>query len=88
MDQKEFVKYLEVLKDRAFSIYPSPGGPDQTVNWRTKKFIYVDDSPTHVTIQDVNTQKNYDVPLALVEFANRGVLRVLRPMSVWNGSFV
>lgn len=88
MEQKEFLKFIDILKAEPFAIYPAPAGPDQRINWRLKKFTYVDDSPTHVTIQDVETEKNYDLPLALVEFANRGVLRLSRSVAPWNGSFV
>jgi hypothetical protein len=88
MEQKEFVKYVEILKAEPFALYPAPAGPDQRINWRLKKFTYVDDSPTHVTIQDVETQKIYDLPLALVEFANREVLVLSRSVAPWNGSFV
>ncbi len=88
MEQKEFVKFVDILKREPFAIYPTPTGPDKRVLWHLKKFSYVDDSPTHITIQDVETQKNYDLPLALVEFANPGVLRLSGPVSPWNGSFV
>jgi hypothetical protein len=88
MDQQEFVKYIEILKSEPFAIYPPPAGPDQRINWRLKKFTYVDDSPTHVAIQDIETQKIYDLPLTLVEFANKGVLRLSRSAAPWNGSFV
>jgi len=88
MEQKEFLKFIEILKAGPFSIYPTPVGPDQCVRWYLKRFAFVDDSPTHVTIQDTETQKNYDLPLVLVEFANRGVLRLTRVVSPWEGSFV
>ena len=88
MDGKDFQKYIPVLKQDPFIIFPPPKGANQTILWHSKKFIYVDDSPTHVTIQDVETQKHSDVPLALVEFANKGILRVAREIWAFNGSFV
>ena len=88
MDQKEFVKFVDILKAEPFAIYPTPTGPDQRIKWYLKRFTYVDDSPTHVTIQDTENQKAYDLPLVLVEFANRGVLRLCRAVSPLNGSFV
>jgi hypothetical protein len=88
MEHKEFLKFIEILKLEPFAIYPTITGPDQRIKWHLKRFTYVDDSPTHVMIQDTDTQKNYDLPLTLVEFANRGVLRLTRAVSPWNGSFV
>jgi hypothetical protein len=88
MDHKDFPKYIEILKQEPFRIYPPPQGPDQTILWHSRKFVYVDYSPTHIIIQDAETQKSYDLPLVLVEFANRGVLRLTRSISPWNGSFV
>jgi len=88
MEHKEFLKYVDILQVEPFAIYPTITGPDKRILWHLKRFTYVDDSPTHVTIQDTETQKNYDLPIALVEFANRGVLRLTRGVSPWNGSFV
>ena len=89
MKFEDFVKlYVDILKREPFLLYPPPEGPDKRINWRLRKFTYVDDSPAHVTIQDVETQKNYELPLALVEFANPGVLRLSRAVIPWNGSFV
>ena len=88
MEQKDFLKYVDILRAEPFAIYPTITGPDKRILWHLKKFTYVDDSLTHVVVQDTETQKNYDLPLALVEFANRGVLRLLRSVSAWNGSFV
>lgn len=88
MEQKEFLKYVDILKAEPFSIYPTIVGPDKRILWHLKKFTYVDDSLTHVIVQDAETQKNYELPLALVEFANRGVLRLTRGVSPINGSFV
>ena len=41
-------------------------------------FVYVDDELTHVKIRNSITEKVYDLPLVLVEFANVGVLRLSR----------
>ena len=90
MEHKDFLCYLDILKDQPFSLYPCPQGTDQNQNghFRAAKLIYVDDNPTHVKIQDVKTQKTYDVPLVMVEFVNPGVVRLARQLAPWNGSFV
>jgi hypothetical protein len=88
MEDKEFLKYVEILQAELFAIYPAPAGRDQRINRRLKKFTYVDDSPAHVTTQGTETQKNSDLLLALVEFANQGVLPPSRSLAPWNRSFV
>ncbi len=88
MESKDFQKYIPILKQLDFAIFPAPEGPNKTIPWPSKKFSFVDDSPTHVTIQDAETHKSYELPLVLVEFANPGVLRVSRQIRAWNGSFV
>lgn len=89
MEQKDFLKYLDLVKE-PFALYPSPQSPDgnQNTYFRTAKFVYVDDNQTHVQIQDVKTQKTYDLPLVLIEFVNPGVMRLTRQVAAWNGSFV
>ena len=88
MDHTDFLNYIDILKQQPFSLYPAPQGPDLNVNWRLKKFTYVSDSPTHAAIQDPETEKTYELPLVLVEFANRGVLRLTRQVISFEGSFV
>jgi len=92
MDQKDFAKYVPVLCEKPFSLYPLPevGGTTDVVatEWYERKFTYVIDSPTHVTIEDVQSHKTYLIPLALVEFANPGMLRLTRSLKVWNGGLV
>jgi hypothetical protein len=87
MEQAEFQKYIPTLEQKSFSIYPAPQESNNTV-WVYKKFVYRDDSPTHITIEDTETHKTYLVPLALVEFANPGILRLIRVVAPSNGSFV
>ena len=88
MESKDFQKYIPILKQQPFAIFPIPKGPNQTILWHSKKFLYVDDSPTHIVVQDSENQKQYDLALVLVEFANPGVLRLTREVIAWNGSFV
>jgi hypothetical protein len=89
MEHKDFLKYLELMKE-PFALYPGPKSTDQRQNleFMTRKFTYVDDTPTHVKIQDTVTQKVYDLPLVLIEFVNPGVMRLTRDVTPWNGSFV
>ncbi len=88
MNHTDFLVYLGILEEKPFSIYPPPTGPDKTKAWHLAKFTYVDHSRTHVKIKEEATDKIYDVPLVLVEFASLGVLRVSRQMIAYNGSFV
>ena len=88
MEQAEFTKYVEVLEQKPFTIYPAPVGPDNTVAWHCKKFIYREDSRTHLTIEDAATGKVYQLPLALVEFANPGILGLTHVVAPSNGSFI
>jgi hypothetical protein len=88
VDHTDFLNYIDILKQQPFSLYPAPQGPDLNVNWRLKKFSYVSDSPTHVTIEDTDNQKTYELSLVLIEFANRGVLRLTRQVVSFDGSFV
>jgi len=89
MEHNQFLKYLDLVKE-PFALYPSPKGTDQRQNieFMTRKFLYVDDNPTHVKIQDLTTKKIYDLPLVLIEFVNPGVMRLTREVAPWNGSFV
>jgi hypothetical protein len=90
MEHKDFLKYLDILKDKPFSLYPPPQGKDENQNGhlRAAKFSYVDDTPTHVIIADNATSKTYHIPLVLVDFASPGILRLTRQLEPWNGSFV
>jgi hypothetical protein len=67
-----------------------PHGPDgnQNLHFKSAKFICVDDSPTHVKIKDMKTDKVYDVALVLIEFVNPSVMRLHREVAAWNGSVV
>jgi hypothetical protein len=89
VDHKDFLKYLEIVKE-PFAIYPAPQGNNQTENqhFRTARFSYVDHSPTHVRVTDIKTEKSYDLPMVLVEFVNPGVMRLTRAVAPLNGSFV
>lgn len=84
MEHKDFLTYLEILKAKAFKLFPCPKNMRADQN----SFVYVDDEPTHVKIQNTITQKVYDLPIVLVEFANVGVLRLSRVIEAFNGSFV
>jgi hypothetical protein len=89
MKHKDFLKYLDLEKE-PFALYPPPQSPEgtQNVHFKSAKFIYVDDGPTHVKIKDTKTDKVYDVALVLIEFVNPGVMRLNREVAAWNGSFV
>lgn len=78
MDHDEFKKYLSVVKNDPFVLFPDP----------EDRFIYVDDNLTHVIIQNVKTQNHYHLALALVEFANPRIMRLYRSVRVFDGSFV
>jgi hypothetical protein len=82
MKINEFAEHVEILQHRPFSLWPEPEGI--AVN----RFEYVDDSPTHVRLKNVETGKVYQLSLTLVQFANDGVLRLTRKVEVFNGGFV
>jgi hypothetical protein len=84
MTQMEFRNYEKILQQKTFVIYPTPDGLDSGNN----KFDLLDDSKTHLTVHNTVTNKDYMVPLILVEFANPGVLRLTRETKPFNGSFV
>jgi hypothetical protein len=88
VEQADFAKYIPILQEKPFIIYPTPQGPGNSVVWHAKKLIYRDDTSTHVIVEDVATQKVYQLPLALVEFANTGILRLTRVVGPSNGSFI
>ncbi len=88
MTKEEFEHYWPLLSAKPFSIYPAPKGPDGSKNWNLAQFTLHSVSNTHVTIIEVDTETSYLVPLALVEVANPGVLRVTRQRAAYNGSFV
>lgn len=89
MTQDEFQKYIGVLDQKPFSLYPSPQVPEsQAQEWYARKYVYVSDSLTHVTIKDAASQKTYQIPLVLIEFANPGLLRLTRQVKPYNGDFV
>jgi hypothetical protein len=84
MEHKDFLKYVDILRQKSFGLYPNP----KNLHSGQNNFTYVEDDPTHVKIQNTTTQKIYDLPLVLVEFANVGVLRLTRAVESFNGSFV
>jgi hypothetical protein len=84
MTQAEFRDYEKILQQKPFVLYPTPDGLDSSNN----KFDLVDDSKTHLTIHNTAINKDYVIPLILVEFANPGVLRLTRQTKPFNGSFV
>ena len=89
MTQNDFQKYVPVLNQKPFSLYPAPEvAPSQAAEWYERKFTYVTDSETHVTIKDAASQKIYQIPLVLIEFANPGLLRLTRQVKPYNGDFV
>jgi len=84
MTQQEFMQHLSLLQQRDFELYPDPKGIDRG----ERKFRYVDDTPTHVKIQNVITQKEYLLSLSLIELINPGIMRLYREVRAFNGSFV
>ena len=84
MTISELKQYLPVLLQRPFALFPEPAGIDPSNN----RFTLLDYDPTHVRLQNVNTQVEYLLPLVLVEFANPGVLRLMRAVRAFNGSFI
>jgi hypothetical protein len=73
MEELEFCKYLPLVKE-AFKIFPAPRPRDSNeseVYFRSAKFMYLEHNGTHVKIQDHESEKCYNVPLALVEFVNQ-----------------
>jgi hypothetical protein len=84
MTQNEFRKYIQILQQKPFVLYPTPEDMDANNN----KFEYVDDDQTHVQLRNPVLNKDYSLPLVLVEFANPGVLRLTRETKKFNGSFV
>ncbi len=88
MTKAEFQQYWPVLKREPFCIYPKPIGPDQNKNFGLIKFTVLNLSETHVSLVEAEGQTGYELPLAVVEFANTGVLRVTRQLYVVNGTFV
>ena len=87
MTRKNYFEYAALTRE-PFVLYPPPKGPDHTIKWQFKKFIAVGDNETHAKIQDIESEKIYDLPLVLIEFVNPGVMRLTREVSPWNGSFV
>jgi hypothetical protein len=83
MDAKEFQKYIIVLQAKEFSLYPCPDGMNSF-----DRFEYVNDDGLHLVVRHVKSSKEYHIALAVIEFANPGVLRLIRQMKVFNGSFV
>jgi hypothetical protein len=89
MNERNFTLYVEVLQQKPFVLYPAiEVSATQAADWYDKKFAYISNSETHVTIEDIQSHKSYLIPLALVEFANPGVLRLTRAVKPWNGGFV
>jgi hypothetical protein len=86
MTRSEFEKYKVVLDRKPFVIYPAPQGTQK--RWDITQFTLSELSDTHVTIVEVGGHATYEVPLALIEFANTGVLRATRTLVPFNGSFV
>lgn len=84
MDHNEFKKNLPVLFAKPFALFPAPEGIEPSNN----QFTYVGHDATHVKLQNAATQTEHILPLALVEFANPGVLRLMRAVTTYNGSFV
>jgi hypothetical protein len=82
MDVQEFNKYVEILREKPFALFPAPQG------FTDNRFTYVDNTQAHVNIQNTVTEREYLLPLMLVEFANPGVLRLKRAVRPFNGSFV
>lgn len=85
MEHKDFLKYVEILRTEPFGIYPHPKIAGKI---STDRFIYVEDTLTHVHIKSTASEKIYELPLVLVEFANHGTLRLTREVQAWNGCFV
>jgi hypothetical protein len=88
MTKTEFQKYWNILKREPFCIYPKPIGPDQNKNWGLVKFTVLSLSETHVVVVEAEGETAFELPLAVVEFANTGVLRVSRQLYIVNGTFV
>jgi len=84
MKPKDFEKHIPVLEERPFELYPAPKGLDMNKN----KFQYADYTDTHVTLVSTATSKIYCLPLSVVDFANPGILRLSREMTVRNGGFI
>jgi hypothetical protein len=90
MDHKEFLQYMNILKERPFALYPVPKGVDEMQNGylRAAKYNYVDDTPTHVIIQNDVSSKSYHIPLLLIEFINPGWMRLKRELTPVNGDLL
>lgn len=86
MEHKDFEKYRHLLQ-RRFKLYPNPSGPVGEV-WYSKEFELSDDSPTHLTIRDLETRKTYALPLVLIEFISPGLIRLTREIKIADGMFV
>jgi hypothetical protein len=82
MNNKDFLIYIPILQEKPFELYPAPKGIDNN------RFTYIDDEPTYIKIEHISTHKTYALPLAVVEFATPGVLRVSREVVARNGSLV
>ena len=89
MELKEFVKYLPILQQGPFELYPDTKGTDPRGG--SNRFIYIDHDQTHVKIQNLNTQTEYYLSLSLIELINPGrpgIIVLYREVRARNGSFV
>lgn len=83
MEREDFIKFLDILKE-PFELYPIPTDMIPPQN----RFRYVDHHATHVTIQSLQMENLYQLPLMLIEFANPGVLKLTRKVRLYSGAFV
>jgi hypothetical protein len=80
----DFEPYIRLLMDHVVQLYPLPKG----FNSDHANFTYVDVDQTHLKLKQHTSDKEFLVPLALVEFANPGLVRMTRDIKPFNGSFV
>jgi len=85
MTLTEFRPFEPVLQANPFEISPAPKGFQPHDKWR---WIQMADNSTHIIVREENSQKDYYLPLLLIQFANPGVLVLTRPVFPFNGAGV
>jgi hypothetical protein len=73
---------IDTLQMRPFALHPDPAGIDNN------RFVFIDNTDTYITIQNLDTEKRYDLSATLIEFITPGIVRVTRKLETRNGSFV
>jgi hypothetical protein len=73
MNDEEFRKYVNILQSGLFVLYPNPEHMDSS-----DRFEFIGFTETHAFIKRTRDNKQYSLPLVLVEFANPGEPVVLR----------